>query len=181
MSSVASQNSGKSSRIFLILAISIRIRLIRPLNSTPVHKMTSLLAYNYILYGIVTLFVHFDTIEDSLDYCNCGLGLKWRFYKGGCLLMGLVSVSRCLSGEQVGCVQSAPADVSTLVLVALTLGLDVLQTWSAYRILCFNFRGICNSTHSCLILLALPFGWLVIVCGRMRRLCSGLLHIQTQV
>ena len=46
-------------------------------------------------------------------------------------------MSRCLNGEQVGCVRSAPADVSTLVLVGLTLGLDVMQTWSAYRILRF--------------------------------------------
>ena len=159
MSSVVLQNSVRV-RIFLILAISICIRLIRPLNSTPVHKMTSLLAYNYILYGIVTLCTLIP-LKTAWIIATGSLGLACLL-GGVCLLMGLVSVSRCLSGEQVGCVQSAPADVSTLVLVALTLGLDVLQTWSAYRILRFpSFVASATQRIRVLFCWALPFGWLV--------------------
>ncbi len=159
MSSVVLQNSVRV-RIFLILTVSICIRLIRPLNSTSVHKMTSLLAYNYIFYGIVTLCTLIP-LKTAWIIATGSLGLACLL-GGVCLLMGLVSVSRCLSGEQVGCVQSAPADVSTLVLVGLTLGLDVMQTWSSYCILRFpSFVASATQRIRVLFSWALPFGWLV--------------------
>ena len=51
----ASLQNGVRVRIFLIVLLSIGVRIAREFSSTPVHKATDLLTINYFLYGLVLL------------------------------------------------------------------------------------------------------------------------------
>lgn len=158
MSSVTLQNSVRV-RMFLILTLSICIRLLRPLNAVGLHKLTTLMAYNYFFYGLITLCTlipHF-TAWVVATVCQC-LATTLDLV---CFVLGFVSVWRCVSGEQMGCVQNAPPDIVSLLLIGAILTLDAIQTWAAYRVLRFpTFTGSSVQRVRVLMCWSLPFPWL---------------------
>ena len=159
MTSVTLQNSVRL-RIFLILVLSIGVRLARPLASTSVHKATAILEVNYILYVLVLLctLLPFKTAWIVAIFCT-GIAV---LLGGISFVLGTIAALRCLSGSQVGCVQSAPADAVALTFVGLTTLMDIFQTWTVYKILRYP-SFIASSTQRIRILFswAWPFAWMV--------------------
>jgi len=159
MTSVTLQNSVRL-RVFLILVLSIGVRLTRPLVSTSVHKATAILEVNYILYVIVLLctLLPFKSAWIVAIFCT-GMAV---LLGGSSFVLGTIAALRCLSGIQVGCVHSAPADAVVLTFVGLTTLLDMLQTWTAYKILRYpSFAASSTQRIRILFSWAWPFAWMV--------------------
>lgn len=159
MKSVTLQNSVRL-RIFLILVLSIAIRFIRPFTSTSVHKATAILEINYLLYGLVLLCTLMPF--KSAWIIAAGSVVLTSLIGGVSLLLGIIATSRCFTGEQVGCVQNAPADISSLAFVGTIVVLDLLQSWAAYRILRIpSFVASASQRIRILFCWAWPFAWMV--------------------
>ena len=145
-------------RVFIILILSLFIRVTRINSSSSVHKATGMLENNFIVYGIVVLCsllpfkatwvatIVFQLIALFLDTAALGLGA--------------LATYRCRN--QTGCVQTLPMSLTTLALVLLVFVFDTMQTWDIYRIIRAPIF-LSSATQRVRILLAwaLPFGWLV--------------------
>tara|TARA_B110000879_G_C11141732_1_gene500639 strand:+ start:741 stop:1601 length:861 start_codon:yes stop_codon:yes gene_type:complete len=145
-------------RVFLILVFSIVIRIVRELSSDSVHKASGILEANYFLYGIILI-------------CSL-LPLKpaWLVALGAQSIVSLINLSslllatiatwRCI--DQVGCIQTLPASVVTVVLIGIVSTFDLLQTWSVYLIVT-GPMFISSATQRIRILFswALPFAYLI--------------------
>jgi len=145
-------------RVFLILILSLFIRVTRINSSSSVHKITGMLENNFIVYGIVVLCsllpfkatwvaaIAFQLIALVLNTAALGLGA--------------LATYRCRN--QTGCVQTLPMSLITLVLVLIVFVFDAMQTWDIYRIIRAPIF-LSSATQRVRILLswALPFGWLV--------------------
>lgn len=159
MSSVRLQNAVRL-RIFLILVLSIGIRLLRPLTSVSVFKATQLLEINYLLYAIVLICT---LIPNKAAWMLAILTVAGASVLGAaCFLFCLIATIRCMNGSQNGCIQTAPTDITSIVLVGLSTFLDIYQTWTVYRILRMrSFTASSTQRIRILFAWAWPFAWLV--------------------
>ena len=159
MSSVVLQNSVRL-RIFLILVLSIAIRLLRPMTSTSVHKATTLLEMNYFLYAVVILCTLLP-LKASWMLSIGALGVA-SIIDGLVFVLTVVATLRCLSGSQIGCIHHSIVDVSTIALVGFICILDLMQTWAAYRILRIpNFVASATQRIRVVFSWSWPFAWMV--------------------
>lgn len=156
MTSATLQNNIRL-RVFLILCVSIAVQLLRPMVSTPVHKATELLRLNYILYGIVLVtsvitFRWTAAVGVVVQSVASVLDIIW-------LLLASLATHRCI--HQAGCLHTLPTSVLCLTLVALICVLDIIQTWSLYRILRMPtwFQSPVQRVRI-LFAWAVPFAWL---------------------
>lgn len=159
MSSVSLQNSVRL-RIFLVLVLSVVIRIVRPFSSTSVHKATRLLEINYIVYGIVLLCTLMPN-KTAWMLAICAV-IGGGVIGGACFVFVLVATVRCMSGTQMGCIHSAPADIAINILVGGTTLTDLFQAWTIYRILRIKaFAASSTQRLRILFAWAWPFAWLV--------------------
>jgi hypothetical protein len=147
-------------RIFLIIVLSIGIRIARSFASNSVHKATGILAFNYIIYGIIILctlmpFKASWMVAMIANTCAIVIG-------GSSVALGTISTVRCLSANHAGCIQHAPGSIIAIVLAAIIVFLDIIQGWSIYLILRFP-SFIASATQRIRIIFswAWPFAWLV--------------------
>lgn len=147
-------------RIFLILVLSIVIRVLRQWSSNSVHKATGILEINYILYAIMLLCT---LLPFKAAWMVAAVAVITAVVLGGVsTILGTVATARCLSGSQAGCVQSAPVDIVALVIAGIILFLDLLQAWSIYRIIRFpSFIASATARIRVLFAWAWPFAWMV--------------------
>lgn len=147
-------------RVFLVVLLSIGIRIAREFSSNSIHKATGLLEINFILYGGLMLC---SLLPFKAAWIAAGFFIMGALVVGGvCVALGTVAVVRCLTGGQVGCVQTAPADIIALIFAALVVLLDLFQLWSVYLIVRFpSFVSSATQRIRILFSWALPFAWLV--------------------
>lgn len=147
-------------RIFLILVLSIVIRVLRQWSSNSVHKATGILEINYILYAIMLLCT---LLPFKAAWMVAAVAVITAVVLGGVsTILGTIATARCLSGSQAGCVQSAPVDIIALVIAGIILFLDLLQAWSIYRIIRFpSFIASATARIRVLFAWAWPFAWMV--------------------
>lgn len=159
MSSVTLQNNVRL-RIFLILVLSIVIRVVRQWSSKSVHKATGLLEINYILYAVVLLCT---LLPFKSAWVLAIVAVVTAVVLGGVsTVLGTIATVRCLTGNHAGCIQSAPADISALAVAAIIVFLDMLQAWSIYRIIRFpSFIASSTARIRVLFAWAWPFAWMV--------------------
>lgn len=157
--SVTLQNNVRL-RIFLILVLSIVIRVLRQWSSNSVHKATGILEINYILYAIMLLCT---LLPFKAAWMVAAVAVITSVVLGGVsTILGTIATARCLSGSQAGCVQSAPVDIVALVIAGIILFLDLLQAWSIYRIIRFpSFIASATARIRVLFAWAWPFAWMV--------------------
>jgi len=129
----ASLQNGVRVRIFLIVLLSIGVRIAREFSSTPVHKATDLLTINYFLYGLVLL------CTVAMSKVAFALALVVQIFIGGidavAFTLSLVSTVRCISAQQAACIHTLPGSIVAISLVGIIWFLDLLQAWSAYKII----------------------------------------------
>jgi len=160
VSSTATLQNSVRIRIFLILVLSIAMRITRTFSSDSVKKATELLEINYIVYGLVlmcSLLPFRVSWMAALTASVVGVGLGLSAF-----VLGTVSTFRCLTAGNAGCVQTAPGSIISLILAGVIVGLDVLQSWTIYLIL--RYPSFVSSAHQRIRILfswALPFGWLI--------------------
>jgi len=145
-------------RIFLILIISIVIRIVRTHASSSVHKSSGILEANYFLYGFVLLCSLLPFKSGWVAACLVqGIALLLDV-----LALGLAFIATWRCKDQVGCVQTLPASLIVLAFIGIVTVLDSMQTWTTYLIL----KGpiiITSATQRIRILFswALPFAYLI--------------------
>lgn len=118
-------------RIFLILVLSIFIRIVRTQASTSVHKASGILETNYFIYGLV-MICSLLPFKSSWIVAFCGqiMGTVLDIFT---LVLALIATWRCK--DQVGCVQTMPFSLIVLFFTLVVAILDALQTWSIYQLL----------------------------------------------
>ena len=118
-------------RVVLVVALSIGIQAGRPFVSDSVHKATTLLGMNYVLYGILMLC----SILPSKNawYMGAVVLVMATLLDAAVLGLGLVATLRCI--DKAGCVTTIPGSVVVLVFVGLQCLLDAYQTWNVYIVL----------------------------------------------
>lgn len=157
--SVTLQNNVRL-RIFLILVLSIVIRVLRQWSSNSVHKATGILEINYILYAVMLLCT---LLPFKAAWMVALVAVIVAVVLGGVsTVLGTIATVRCLTGSQAGCVQSAPVDIAALAIAGIIVFLDVLQAWSIYRIIRFpSFIASATARIRVLFAWAWPFAWMV--------------------
>lgn len=129
----ASLQNGVRVRIFLIVLISIGVRIAREFSSTPVHKATELLTINYFLYGLVLL------CTVAMSKVAFAFALVMQIFIGSIdavvFVLSLVATLRCISAQQATCIHTIPGSIIAISLVGIIWFLDLLQAWSAYKII----------------------------------------------
>tara|TARA_B110000285_G_scaffold60625_1_gene69605 strand:+ start:22161 stop:23018 length:858 start_codon:yes stop_codon:yes gene_type:complete len=118
-------------RIFLILVLSIIIRITRTQASTSVHKASGILETNYFIYGLV-MICSLLPFKSSWVVAFCGQ-IVATILNISALSLALIATWRCK--DQVGCVQTMPFSIVVLFFTLLVAIFDTLQTWSIYQIL----------------------------------------------
>lgn len=127
--SVSTQNNVRL-RIFLILVLSIIIRIVRAQASTSVHKASGILETNYFIYGLV-MICSLLPFKSSWIVALCGQ-LMSTLLDITALSLAFIATWRCK--DQVGCIQTMPFSIIVLFFTLLVTILDTLQTWSIYQI-----------------------------------------------
>ena len=147
-------------RIFLILVLSIVIRVLRQWSNNSVHKSTGILEINYIMYALMLLCT---LLPFKVAWMVAiGAVITTVVLGGVSVVLGTIATVRCLSGSQSGCVQSAPVDISTLAIAGVIVFLDVMQAWAIYRIIRFpSFIASATARVRVLFAWAWPFAWMV--------------------
>jgi len=159
MTSATLQNNCRL-RIVLILIISILIRVARGISSHPVHKATNLLEINYILYGIVLLLslLPYKTSWILATIVNGAAAVIGSL----ATVLAILSTFRCVSANQIGCIQTLPGSIVVLGAAALIVVLDIYQTWNLYLISRFpTFKTLPSQRIRIIFSWALPFAWLL--------------------
>ena len=159
MSTATLQNNVRL-RIFLILVLSIGIRIARSFASNSVHKATGILAFNYIVYGIIVLCT---LLPFKAAWIVAMFAIVVAIVIGGSsVVLGTISTVRCLSANHAGCIQHAPGSIIAIVLAAIIVVLDIIQGWSIYLILRFpSFVASATQRIRIIFSWAWPFAWLV--------------------
>lgn len=129
----ASLQNGVRVRVFLIIMLSIGVRIAREFSSVSVTKATTLLSINYFLYGLILLC----TVAMSKVAFVLALILQLGVVSLDLvsLLLSLISTIRCINAQQKSCLQSLPGSVAAITLLGLICLLDLVQCWSAYKII----------------------------------------------
>lgn len=118
-------------RIFLIIVLSIVIRIVRTHASNSVHKSSGILEANYFLYGLVLLCSLLPFKPGWVAaFLVQGIALLLDL-----LALGLAFIATWRCKDQVGCMQTLPASLTVLAFVGIVTILDSLQTWSIYLIM----------------------------------------------
>lgn len=160
VSSTATLQNSVRIRIFLILVLSIAMRITRTFSSDSVKKATELLEMNYIVYVLVLLCSLLPFRVSWMAALTASVvGVVFGLSS---FVLGTVSTFRCLTVGNAGCVQTAPGSIISLILAGVIVGLDVLQSWTIYLIL--RYPSFVSSAHQRIRILfswALPFGWLI--------------------
>lgn len=145
-------------RIFLIVIISLLIRLSRVNSSSSVHKATGLLENNFIIYGVIVICSLLPFKATWIG--TIGIQIVALLLDAAALGLGTLATYRCRN--QTGCIQTMPLSILTLVLLAIQFILDAMQTWDIYRIIRAPiFVSSATQRVRILIAWALPFAWLV--------------------
>tara|TARA_B110001452_G_scaffold266465_1_gene273396 strand:- start:2599 stop:3453 length:855 start_codon:yes stop_codon:yes gene_type:complete len=118
-------------RIFLILVLSIVIRIARTQASTSVHKASGILETNYFIYGLV-MICSLLPFKSSWVVAFCGQ-IIGTMLDISALSLALIVTWRCK--DQVGCLQTMPASIIVLLFILTVAIFDLLQLWSIYQIL----------------------------------------------
>lgn len=132
MTSASVQNTVRV-RIFLIVLISIGVRIAREFSSESVHKATNLLIVNYLLYGVILLC--------TVAMSKVAFGLALFLQLGAATMdaiaatLALISTLRCINAQQATCIHTLPGSIAAVVLAGLLWVLDTLQCWSIYKVL----------------------------------------------
>jgi len=157
--SVSLQNTVRL-RIFLVLLLSLGVRVARTLSSDAVHKATGLLTVNYVLYGGILIC---SLLPFKSAWVASGFFLLLAVGVGaGSTVLGTVALLRCLTGGQTGCVQTSPADVTALLCAGLIVLIDAFQCWSVYLIVRYpSFIASASQRIRILMAWALPFAWMI--------------------
>lgn len=154
----ASLQNGIRVRLFLIVLTGIAIRVIREYSSSSVHKASGLLETNLFVYGIVafcSLLPYKNTWIISMLAQVCAVALD-----SAAVGLGIVATIRCRT--QTGCMRTLPTSLLTLLVMAVTLLLDIMQTWDIYRVIRAPiFSSSATQRVRVLFCWALPFAWLV--------------------
>lgn len=145
-------------RIFLIVVISIIIRLTRANSSSSVHKATGLLENNFIIYGVIIIC---SLLPFKATWIAAmGIQIVANLLDAAAIGLGTLATYRCRN--QTGCIQTMPLSILTLIFVAMQFILDTMQTWDIYRIIRAPiFVSSATQRVRILIAWALPFAWLV--------------------
>ena len=128
--SAAIQNNVRL-RIFLILVLSIIIRIVRTQASTSVHKASGILETNYFIYGLV-MICSLLPFKSSWVVAFCGQ-IMGTLLDISALSLASIATWRCK--DQVGCVQTVPFSIIILFFTLIVAIFDILQIWSIYQIL----------------------------------------------
>ena len=118
-------------RIFLILVLSIIIRIVRTQASTSVHKASGILETNYFIYGLV-MICSLLPFKSSWVVAFCGQ-IMGTLLDISALSLASIATWRCK--DQVGCVQTVPFSIIILFFTLIVAIFDILQIWSIYQIL----------------------------------------------
>jgi hypothetical protein len=143
-------------RIFLIVLVSIGVRIAREFSSESVHKATNLLLVNYLLYGTILLC----TVAMSKVAFGLAIFLQLAVVTLDTVAgtLALVSTLRCVNAQQAVCIHTLPGSIVTVVLTGLLWLLDTLQCWSIYKVLRLpSFTSYLGRRLRVLFSWALPF------------------------
>ena len=131
MTSSATLQNNIRQRVVLLVALSIGIQAGRPFVSDSVHKATTLLEMNYVLYGILLLC---STLPSkNAWYMGALVSTLATFIDAAVLGLGTIATMRCI--DKAGCVSTIPGSVLVLGFVGLQCLLDLYQTWNVYIVL----------------------------------------------
>lgn len=131
MPSSATLQNNIRQRVVLVVALSIGIQAGRPFVSDSVHKATTLLEMNYVLYGILLLC---STLPSkNAWYMGALVSTLATLVDAAVLGLGLIATMRCI--DKAGCVSTIPGSVLVLGFVGLQCLLDAYQTWNVYIVL----------------------------------------------
>jgi hypothetical protein len=131
MTSSATLQNNIRQRVVLVVALSIGIQAGRPFVSDSVHKATTLLEMNYVLYGILLLC---STLPSkNAWYMGALVSAMATFLDTAVAGLGLIATMRCI--DKAGCVSTIPGSVVVLGFVGLQCLLDAYQTWNVYIVL----------------------------------------------
>ena len=145
-------------RFFLVVTISLLIRVTRTQSSASVHKATGLLETNFLLYGIIVLcsllpFKSTWIVAAVVNIVAFALDIA-------AISLGTLATFRCRT--QTGCIKTLPMSTISLILVLAVFVLDLMQTWDIYRIIrAPDFVSSSTQRIRIIFAWALPFGWLV--------------------
>ena len=146
-------------RVFLIVVISIILRIAREFSSVPVHKATNILLANYIFYGIILLC----TVAMSKVAFGVAMFLQLvaTAIDAASTTLAIIATMRCINAQQAVCIHTLPGSVVTVALAALLWLLDALQCWSIYKVLRMpSFTSYLGRRLRVLFSWALPFAFL---------------------
>ena len=155
--SAALQNNVRL-RFFLVVTLSLLIRVTRTYSSTSVHKATGLLETNLLLYGIVVLcsLMPFKSTWIAAAVVN----IVTVVLDIAAMSLGTLATYRCRT--QTGCIKTLPMSIISLIIVTIIVVLDTMQTWDIYRIIrAPDFVSSSTQRIRIIFAWALPFGWLV--------------------
>jgi len=158
MTSAKVQNTVRL-RVFLIVVISIILRIAREFSSIPVHKATNILLANYIFYGIILLC----TVAMSKVAFGVAIFLQVvaTAIDAASTTLAIIATMRCVNAQQAVCIHTLPGSVVTVALAALLWLLDALQCWSIYKVLRMPaFTSYLGRRLRVLFSWALPFAFL---------------------
>lgn len=158
MTSAKVQNTVRL-RVFLIVVISIILRIAREFSSVPVHKATNILLANYIFYGIILLC----TVAMSKVAFGVAMFLQVvaTAIDAASTTLAIIATMRCVNAQQAVCIHTLPGSVVTVALAALLWLLDALQCWSIYKVLRMPaFTSYLGRRLRVLFSWALPFAFL---------------------
>ena len=145
-------------RVFIIIILSLIIRVTRTNSSASVHKATGILENNTIVYAIIVLcsLLPFKATWIAAVV----LQMTALLLDAAAIGLGALATYRCR--YQTGCIQTLPLSTITLAIVLIVFALDTMQTWDIYRIIRAPMF-ISSTTQRVRVILswALPFGWLV--------------------
>lgn len=155
--SVGLQNNVRI-RVFIIMTLSLIIRVTRTNSSASVHKATGILENNIVVYGIVVLC---SLLPFKATWVAAAVvQLVALLLDTAAIGLGALATYRCRN--QTGCIQTLPLSTLTLVIVLIVFTLDAMQTWDIYRIIrAPMFISAATQRVRILLSWALPFGWLV--------------------
>lgn len=159
MTSATLQNNVRL-RIVLIFILSIFVSTAREFATDSVHKATAQLQINYIIYSII-LLVTIVPFKASW-VISVILGGATVVIGGLSTVLATIATVRCVSAQQVGCIQTLPGSIVTLILSGIIVAIDIYQTWNLYLISRYpTFKTSAAQRIRIIFSWALPFAWLL--------------------
>ena len=159
MTSATLQNNIRL-RIVLIFILSIFVSTAREFATDSVHKATAQLQINYILYSVILLITLVPFKASWI--ISVILGGSTVVLGGLSTVLATIATVRCVSAQQVGCIQTLPGSIITLILTGIIVVIDIYQTWNLYLISRYpTFKTSAGQRIRIIFSWALPFAWLL--------------------